>query len=83
MTMTPSISQQQPGDRMPDGTIYAGVSPETGKAMYTTPVDVLQLMQWKQAINYAHKLDAHVGSIAKIVVQTISMFYDFHGRPYL
>jgi hypothetical protein len=23
------------------------------------------------------------GSIAKIVVQTISMFYDFHGRPYL
>jgi hypothetical protein len=22
------------------------------------------------------------GSIAKIVVQTISMFYDFHGMPY-
>ena len=24
-----------------------------------------------------------LGSIAKIVVQTISMFYDFRGRPYL
>jgi hypothetical protein len=24
-----------------------------------------------------------LGSIAKIAVQTISMLYDFHGRPYL
>src|SRR5438552_817465 len=29
----------KPGDRMADGTIYAGVSPDTGKAMYTTPAD--------------------------------------------
>src|SRR5260370_42273506 len=28
-----------PGDKMPDGTIYAGVSPDTGKAMYATPAD--------------------------------------------
>jgi hypothetical protein len=27
------------GDTMPDGTIYAGVSPDTGKAMYATPAD--------------------------------------------
>ena len=27
------------GDRMPDGTIYAGTSPDTGTAMYTTSAD--------------------------------------------
>src|SRR4051812_25965700 len=26
-----------PGDKMPDGTVYAGVSPDTRKPMYTTP----------------------------------------------
>ena len=30
----------KPGDRMPDGTVYAGISPDTGKAMYTTHADV-------------------------------------------
>jgi hypothetical protein len=24
------------GKRMPDGTVYAGISPDTGKAMYAT-----------------------------------------------
>src|SRR5437868_5800900 len=24
----------KPGDRMPDGTVYAGISPDTGKAMF-------------------------------------------------
>src|SRR5258708_6921449 len=32
-------SQATPGDRMPDGTVYAGISPESGKPMYTTPGD--------------------------------------------
>ena len=27
------------GDTMSDGTIYAGISPETGKPIYTTPAD--------------------------------------------
>ena len=27
------------GEVMPDGTVYAGVSPETGKAMFTTAAD--------------------------------------------
>ena len=35
-----------------------------------------------ESFNWPH-LDVSRGSIAKIVVQTISMFYDFHGRPYL
>jgi hypothetical protein len=29
----------QVGDKMPDGTIYVGISPDTGNAMYTTPAD--------------------------------------------
>ena len=29
----------QIGDEMPDGTVYAGLSPDTNKPMYTTPAD--------------------------------------------
>src|SRR5438477_9424405 len=28
----------KPGDPMEDGTIYAGISPDTNRPMYTTPV---------------------------------------------
>jgi hypothetical protein len=28
-----------PGDKMPDGTIYAGVSPDTQRPMYRTQED--------------------------------------------
>ena len=35
------------------------VSPDTGKAMYTTPADAPLTIKWKQAIEYAAKLDAH------------------------
>src|SRR5262245_927314 len=31
------------GQKMPDGTIYAGTSPLTGKAMYTMPADASSL----------------------------------------
>src|SRR2546425_3898208 len=48
-----------PGDRMPDGTVYAGISPETGKPMYTTPTDARLTMNWEQAMEYATKVDAH------------------------
>ena len=47
------------GDKMPDGTIYAGLSPETGKPMYTTPADAALTMKWQEAMDYAAKLDAH------------------------
>jgi uncharacterized protein DUF1566 len=47
------------GDKMPDGTVFAGVSPDTGKPMYTTPSDAPQPMKWKEAMDYAEKLDAH------------------------
>jgi uncharacterized protein DUF1566 len=47
------------GDKMPDGTIYAGISPDTRQPMYTTPADAPLTMKWKAAMKYAKKLDAH------------------------
>lgn len=47
------------GDRMPDGTIYAGVSPTTGTAMYATPSDAPLTMKWNEAVRYADALDSH------------------------
>ena len=43
----------------PDGTVYAGISPDTGRAMYTTPKDTGLCDSWYKAMNYAAKLDAH------------------------
>ena len=47
------------GHRMPDGTIYAGISPDTGKPMYATPADAPLTMTFNDAVSYAKKLDAH------------------------
>src|SRR5947209_16392862 len=53
----------KPGDRMADGTVYAGISPDTGKPMYTTPTDAPMTMKltmkWQQAMAGAKGLDAH------------------------
>ncbi|HUZ46756.1 MAG TPA: DUF1566 domain-containing protein [Terriglobia bacterium] len=47
------------GDEMEDGTIYAGISPDTGKAMYATPRDASGVYDFNEAAKYASKLDAH------------------------
>jgi hypothetical protein len=49
----------KPGDKMSDGSIYAGISPDTNKPMYTTPLDERPDMSWREAMKYASKLDAH------------------------
>jgi len=57
----------QIGAVMPDGTVYAGISPDTGQAMYTTPGDVgrtfgrekAQAFNWEDAMNYAARFDGH------------------------
>jgi hypothetical protein len=48
-----------PGDKMPDGTVFAGISPDTNKPMYTTPADASLTMKFNEAQEYATKLDAH------------------------
>jgi hypothetical protein len=50
---------QKVGDKMPDGTVYAGISPDTGKAMYTTPRGAGSALTWKRALAFAARLDAH------------------------
>jgi hypothetical protein len=57
--MTAPATQLRPGDKMDDGTIYAGISPDTGKPMYTTPTDAPLTMDFNEAADYAAKLDAH------------------------
>ena len=47
------------GDEMPDGTIYAGISPDTNKPMYVAPADASLTMTFNQAQEYAANLDAH------------------------
>ncbi len=47
------------GDKMPDGTVYVGVSPETNQRIYATPADAPLRMTFNEAKEYATKLDAH------------------------
>jgi hypothetical protein len=47
------------GNKMEDGTVEAGISPDTGKAMYVTPADAPLAYTFNQAMEYAAKLDAH------------------------
>lgn len=43
----------KPGDKMPDGTIYAGISPDTGKKMFAMPADAPLSMTFNEAAEYA------------------------------
>src|SRR5947209_19638573 len=56
-TSTPA--ELKPGERMPDGSVYAGISPDTNEPMYATPADAPLTMKWKQAMEFAARLDAH------------------------
>ena len=49
----------KPGTHMSDGTIYAGISPDTGKPIYTTPADAPLACTFNEAGKYAAKLVAH------------------------
>jgi hypothetical protein len=52
------------GAEMPDGTVYAGISPDTHQPMYVTPADApltraFNTYTFDEAKNYAKKLNAH------------------------
>ena len=55
----PESTELKIGDRMADGTVFAGISPDTGKAMYATPKDAPLTYSFNQAKKYAAKLEAH------------------------
>src|SRR5947209_20375880 len=42
-------AELKPGDRMPDGTVYAGISPDKHQPMYTTPADAPLTYTFNQA----------------------------------
>ena len=55
-------AEPKPGDRMSDGTIFAGISPETNIPMYTTPRDAGLTYTFNEAQKYAgglNKTKAH------------------------
>lgn len=47
------------GTRMPDDTVYAGLSPDTGKPMYAMPKDAPLTGAFNEASRYASRLEAH------------------------
>ena len=55
----PPNESSAPGDIMPDDTIFASISPDTGTPMYTTPADAPLTYTFNEARNYASKLNAH------------------------
>jgi len=52
--MTQPTIEPNIGDKMPDGTVCAGISPDTGKAMYTTPADAPLTYTFNEALAYAY-----------------------------
>jgi len=55
----PPPAEPKVGDKMLDGTVFAGISPDTNKPMYATPADASLTMTFNEAKEYAAKLDAH------------------------
>jgi hypothetical protein len=53
------------GDEMPDGTIYAGISPDTGKPMYAAPFDTPLVYSFNQAQEYDAKLNVEESNPTK------------------
>jgi Protein of unknown function (DUF1566) len=51
------------GSIMPDGTVYAGISPNTGKPIYAIPLDAELTLTFNDASAYAANLNAqeHLG----------------------
>jgi hypothetical protein len=44
-----NAAQPKPGDRMPDGTVYVGISPTDGRPLYAMPHDLPHLHSWASA----------------------------------
>jgi hypothetical protein len=59
ISLSASAKAPKIGASMPDGSIYAGVSPDTGKPMYATPKDAPMHCNFNQAAAYAAELEAH------------------------
>ena len=55
--MTQQSNEPKIGNKMPDGTIYAGVSPDTGSPIYAMPTDAPLTLTFNEAADHAKKLN--------------------------
>jgi hypothetical protein len=46
------------GDKMPDGTIYTGISPDTNRPMYVMPADAPLSMTFNEASEYVKAVNS-------------------------
>jgi hypothetical protein len=53
-----TATDPKPGERMPDGAIYAGVSPDTGTPMYAMQADAPLTYTFNEAVRYARDANA-------------------------
>lgn len=60
LSTTPASVVDPPeiGEKMPDGTIYAGISPDTGKPMYAMPAAAPLIYTFNEAQKYAETTNA-------------------------
>lgn len=63
-------AEPQVGDRMEDGTVFGGISPDTNKPMYVRPADEPLTMKWKQAMDYAARFEGHGKPVGTFRVPT-------------
>jgi hypothetical protein len=70
------------GEVMPDGTIYAGISPESGQAMFTTAADAPATFNFFEAQEYAAKLNAR-GHLDWRVPTTGELNVLYHNRAFI
>ena len=54
-----AVANAKVGDVMPDGTIYAGISPDANERMYVTAHDVSLSMDFNAAAKYTEELYVH------------------------
>ncbi len=54
------------GHKMPDGTKFAGFSPDTGKAMYVWPTDERDILTVQEAKKRAEELSSETGQAYRV-----------------
>jgi hypothetical protein len=52
-------AEQKIGDVMADGTVYAGISPDTSKPMFAAPADAPGVYDHYEAEKYAKRFEGH------------------------
>jgi hypothetical protein len=59
-------SELRVGDKMKDGTIFAGISPDTGKEMYAAPADESLTLTFNKAKERAEELSKTTGKAYRV-----------------